>query len=183
MKVYLDTGVFFDYLMDKSLTARTVRKQSRRGRSRSKLYRDAVTCLSRLQNSHEPITSTLTLYELEDAIFDELSRIHKRTSYKDKFIVPSARIAVTQGLTVCDIYGIAVIDLRLQLIQAASGQVDLLRKGIRAADALHIVTAIHEDAELVISGDSHLIDLDGKLLNRTGHTIRFADTDTAIQIL
>jgi len=68
--------------------------------------------------------------------------------------------------------------LRLQLQQHA-----LQTRGIRAADALHAASAIKFDADLLVSTDDALLQLDGILTNRRGTRILCRDTDSALHLL
>lgn len=56
-------------------------------------------------------------------------------------------------------------------------------QGVRAADALHVCTAINFDAELIVSADDDILQLDGKINNSKGIAIRCVDTNTALQLL
>ena len=78
MRVYLDTGVFIDYLINRSHAGHYLRKGARRGRTPGQLNKDVVSCLSKIGRKHEGFTSCLALYELEDALFTELKNAYKR---------------------------------------------------------------------------------------------------------
>jgi hypothetical protein len=67
---------------------------------------------------------------------------------------------------------------RLQLQQHA-----LQTRGIRAADALHAASAIEFDADLPVSTDDDLLQLDGILTNRRGANILCRDTDSVLHLL
>ena len=59
----------------------------------------------------------------------------------------------------------------------------LLIRGIRAADSLHVASAINFDAEVFITVDEDLLKLDGVITNTSGTVIKFCDTDQALTIL
>jgi len=69
----------------------------------------------------------------------------------------------------------------IQLLQLQ--QLDLQTRGIRAADALHAASAIAFDADLLVSTDDALLNLDGVLANTRGRKILCRDTDSAYRLL
>jgi len=64
-----------------------------------------------------------------------------------------------------------------------AGNEALLRKGVRAADGLHMVRAMFFDADLVIATDGTLLGLDRALANKRNEQIRCCDTDIALTLL
>jgi predicted nucleic acid-binding protein len=180
VKVYLDSGVFIDYLIGRGHTASYLRVTDRRGRAPQRLLIDAEACLQAILERHEGLTSNLTCYEVEEALYRELRRSPDGAKAEDAFIIPAARAVITQVLVTTDLYRIELVDLTSQVVSAQCGNLELQRRGIRAADALHITTAVGEGAELFIS---KLIDLDGVFLNSRGAQLRCADTDDAISLL
>jgi predicted nucleic acid-binding protein len=56
-------------------------------------------------------------------------------------------------------------------------------RGIRAADALHVATAIHFNAEVFISVDEDLLKLNTLITNNQGNVINFCDTDEALSLV
>lgn len=183
MNVYVDTGVFFDYLIYRSHAGTTLRKKTRRGRTLVRLYKDATSCFDRINRSHSGMTSTLTLYELEHAVFTELHASTKNITHKLPFLISSARAAVVQGITVTQLYNIRLIDLTPATVARQLAEISLQTKGIQAADSLHIVTAIIDNAEVIISTDKCIHNLDNQYVNQAGNQIRCVDTDTALTIL
>jgi len=84
---------------------------------------------------------------------------------------------------VVELFKIKVLDLTSATVRLQLQQLDLQIRGIRAADALHAATAIASDADLVISADESLLNLDGILSNTQGRKIICRDTDSALQLL
>jgi len=50
----------------------------------------------KLKVQHSAITSSLTFYEVEEALFSELKRSAKGIPYATKFLVPAARAVIPQ---------------------------------------------------------------------------------------
>ena len=76
MIIYLDTGVFFDYLIYRSMTGGVVRGRGRRNRSINQLSEDVEECLRKIRvNHHKGITSSITFLEVEEAIYLRLRRM------------------------------------------------------------------------------------------------------------
>lgn len=183
MRVYLDTGVFIDYLINRSHAGHYLRKGARRGRTPRQLNEDVVSCLSKIGRKHEGFTSCLALYELEDALFTELKKVYKGSSHLNTIIIPSARAAVVQGMRVAQTYNIKFLDLSESIVRMQTREVDLQLHGIMAADSLHVVTAIQADADLIISTDRHIQKLDNLFRNIRGSQIGCVDTDVALTLL
>ena len=184
MIVYIDTGVFFDYFIYRSHAGAALRRTKRRGRTLSRLARDATSCFHRLSTGgHNPITSTLTLFELEHAVFEELQKATSGVSHRTPFLVTSARAAVTQGLTAASMYNIQLLELTDAVVSAMLANVDLQVRGVQAADSLHISSAFRNNAEMIISTDRHMLRLDNAFPNPAGQPIRCVDTDQALTML
>jgi predicted nucleic acid-binding protein len=183
MRVYLDTGVFIDYFINRSHAGHYLRTGSRRGRTPKKLDKDVVSCLNRISRKHDGFTSSLTLYELEHALFSAMKNTHKGSSHLDRILIPAARSAVYQGITVAQLYKIKLVDVSETIILKQLREVTLQIHGIMAADSLHIVTAIDNDADVIISTDAHMHGLDNVFQNSTGSRIRCVDTDVALTLL
>lgn len=184
MIVYIDTGVFFDYFIYRSHARAALRTTRRRNRTLNRLARDADSCFHRLSTGgHNPITSTLTLFELEHAVFEELERSTSGVSHRTPFLVTSARATITQGLVAAGIYNIQLLELTHSVVSDMLANVDLQVRGVQAADSLHIASAIGNNAEMIISTDRHMLRLDNTFLNPAGQSIRCVDTDEALTIL
>jgi predicted nucleic acid-binding protein len=84
---------------------------------------------------------------------------------------------------VIEFFNISALDLTAATVRLQLEQVELQTRGIRAADALHAATAIAFDADLFVSTDQALLELDGVLVNRRGSKILFRDTDSALGLL
>lgn len=183
MRVYVDTGIFIDYFINRSHAGHYLRTGRRRGRTLNRLQKDVVSCLSRISRRHEGFTSSLTLYELEHALFTAMKDAYKGSSHLIPLIISSARSAVGQGITVARIYKIKLVDLSETIILKQVQEVALQYHGIMAADSLHIITAIESDADVIISTDTHMHKLDKVFRNSRGFQIRCVDTDVALTLL
>jgi predicted nucleic acid-binding protein len=184
VKVYLDSGVFIDLLNGRGDTTSYLRSTKRRGRDPERLRADAEKCFAAILDRHSGATSTLTCWEVEEAMYGELVRRSPEATVADRRVfVPAARLLVTQTLGTADSFKIKLSDLTRAVFVAQSRNVELQDRGIRAADALHITTAIAEGAELLITTDSNLIRLDNAFENSAGATLRCVDTDQALALL
>jgi predicted nucleic acid-binding protein len=70
-----------------------------------------------------------------------------------------------------DPFNISVLDLTAGTVRLQLRQLELQTRGIRAADALHAASAIEFDADLLVSTDDALLQLDRILANRRGANI------------
>lgn len=183
MRVYLDTGVFIDYFINRSHAGHYLRTGRRRGRTPKRLQKDVESCLSRISRKHKGFTSSLTLYELEHALFTAMKDAYKGSSHSIPLLLSSARAAVVQGMTAAQIYKISLVDVSETIILKQVREVALQFHGIMAADSLHIITAIETDADVVISTDTHMHKLDKVFHNNRGLQIRCVDTDVALTLL
>ena len=183
MKAYLDSGVFIDYLIGRGHAGAYLRSADRRGRLPAQLGLDAEECLTRLAARHHALTSSLTGYEVEEAMFKELRKSTSGIPYAAKYIIPAARAVMTQTLMTIDNFSVELVDLTEGVIRAQCNNVALQMKGVRAADALHITTALLHDSDVLVSTDLAILDLDGELKTITGKTMKCLDTDAAIELL
>ena len=183
MKVYLDSGVFIDYLIGRGHTGSYLRSTERRGRAPARLLSDAEACLAAILDRHVGITSSLTCYEVEEALYGELRRSTTGVPNADRFIIPAARAVITQALVTADLFRITLVDLTSAIVSAQCGNLELQKRGIRAADALHFTTALAEGAEVLITTDADLIALDSVFENAIARRLRCVDTDEAIPLL
>ena len=118
MKVYLDSGVFIDYLIGRGHTSSFLRATERRGRAPERLLADAEACFSAIVHRHAGITSTLTCYEVEEAMYRELRRTTNEVPNVDRFIIPAARAVITQTLVTIELFKIALLDLTSAVVIA-----------------------------------------------------------------
>ena len=183
MKVYVDSGVFIDYVISRGQTTSFLRQTKRRGRDPNRLRTDAEKCFGAIRDAHAGITSAVTCWELEEALYRELVRRSIAGEIAKRPFVPIARILVIQTLTTIDLYRIQLFDLTRLIVEAQSSNLELQDLGIRAADSLHVTTALIEGAELLITTDSNLIRLDNIFENSAGATLRCVDTDQALALL
>ena len=183
MQVYFDTGPFIDYLSTRGTANALLRSAERRGRAPADIAADAERLFGKVSSNHTGATSCLTHYEVEEALYAMLTRSTKGTSRADTLLIPVARSITTQVQMVVDFFNISVLDLTAEVVQLQLRQLDLQTQGVRAADALNAATAIRFNADLLVSADDALLNLDGMLLNSAGRKIICADTDRALQLL
>lgn len=183
MKVYIDTGLFIDYLIFRGPVGSYLRTAARRGRSPVDLCTDAERCLSKIAQSHKGITSSLTYYEVEEALFRELARKTTGVAHARKYLIPAARSAMTQVMMTVELFSVDVIDLTHETIREQVKNVGLQMQGIRAADSLHITTAILYGADMIISTDEGVLALDSTLTSVHGAAVRCVDSDEALRFL
>ena len=183
MKVYIDTGVFIDYLSSQAIAGSSLRSEGRRGRNPQKLFEDSEKVLKAVASSHRGATSSLTYYEVEEALFKRLTSVATDMANASKIRVLAARSIVPQTITAVRFFSIKVLDLTATTVESQLSNVELYVRGIRAADALHVASAINFDAEVLISVDEDLLKLDGIIVNKSGVPIKFCDTDIALTIL
>jgi predicted nucleic acid-binding protein len=184
VKVYLDAGVFLDYLIGEGHPGANLRSSKRRGRDPQRLRIDVEKCLMAIHDHHIGITSTVTCWEVEEAMYGELVRNSPESRFNARRLtVPAARHLVRQTLGTIDFFAIQLIDLTSLVVIAQSSNVELQDRGVRAADALHITTALAESAELLVTTDAELIRLDKIFENSAGVALRCVDTDQALALL
>ena len=183
MRVYFDTGVFIDFLSKLGQTNAILRSSERRGRAPAGLAVDAERLFEVVSRTHIGATSCLTYYEVEEALYRLLAQSAKGVSRADRLLIPAARFITTQVQIVVEMFNLSVLDLTSGTVRLQLQQLDLQTRGIRAADALHAASAIAFDADLVVSTDDALLNLDGVLINTRGCKILCRDTDLALQLL
>ncbi|SUQ02009.1 Uncharacterised protein [Vibrio owensii] len=184
MKVYFDTGIFIDYIsLRNSVVSQNLRVSGRNQRTSSDLALDAERCFERVRKKYSGITSSMTFYEVEEALYKGISNAVTGVSMGKKFLIPTVRSVVPQVIMTTDMYDIEVLALTQSTIFHQLANVHLQTFAIRSADALHISLAIEHDAEIFISGDRGILALDNQLVNSSGKSIRFVDTDIAKQLL
>ena len=183
MRVYFDTGVFIDYLSTRGNTNAVLRSSGRRGRAPSEIAIDAERLFEKVSRAHIGATSCLTYYEVEEALYRLLAQSAKGISSAGTLLIPAARSITTQVQIVVELFNVAVLDLTSGTVRLQLQQLDLQTRGVRAADALHAASAIAFDAELLVSTDDALLQLDGILVNAQGGKILCRDTDSALQLV
>jgi predicted nucleic acid-binding protein len=183
VRVYLDTGVFIDYLSTRGNTAAILRLSERRGRAPAEIAADAERLFEKVSSTHTGATSCLTYYEVEEALYRMLAQAAKGVSRADTLLIPAARSITTQVQIMVELFNLSMLDLTSGTVRLQLQQLDLQTRGVRAADALHAATAIALDADLLVSTDDALLHLDGILVNTRGRNILCRDTDLALQLL
>jgi predicted nucleic acid-binding protein len=182
VKVYLETGIFIDYLSSRGM-AQSLRIAPRRGRGPGELSLDAEMLLQRVAASHVGATSVLTCYEVEEAIHHDLAKVVKGVSIGELLIIAPARALMTQTVTALEYFGIQLLSLTADTIDHQLQTLELQKRGVRAADALHVTTAVDFNADIVVSTDDGILQLDGVLRNQSGHPMRCVDSDTCLSLL
>jgi predicted nucleic acid-binding protein len=182
VRVYFDTGVFIDYLSTRG-SANALRSSARRGRTPAEIVVDAERLFELVGRAHIGATSCLTYYEAEEALYRHLAQSAKSVSRADMLVIPVARSITTQVQMMVEAFNISVLDLTSAIVRLQLRQLDLQTRGIRAADALHAASAIGFDADLIVSTDEALIQMDGILINGRGGKILCRDTDSVLQLL
>lgn len=181
MRVYFDTGVFIDFL---SVHGNGIlRTTDRRGRTPASIATDAERLFEKVKRAHTGATSCLTYYEAEEANYRQLRQSAKGVPRADMLLVPTARAITFQVEAVADLFKISILDLTAETFDLQLQQRPLQTRGIRAADALHAASAIEFDADLLVSTDDALLQLDGILANCRGANISCRDTDSALHLL
>ena len=137
MRVYLDTGVFIDYLSTRGSANALLRSSERRGRFPAEIGADAERLFEKVSRIHVGATSCLTYYEVEEALYRLLAQSAKGISRADTLLIPAARSITTQVQIVVELFNISVLDLTSGTVRLQLQQLDLQTRGIRAADALH----------------------------------------------
>lgn len=183
MKVYLDSGVFIDYLIGKALAGAILRKAARRGRAPQQLLTDAETCFAAIAANHAAITSTFTCYEVEEALYGALTKAPEHFAGERQLRIAAARATMSQILVTADLFRISLVDVSKSLVAAVAANTELLARGIRAADALHFATALNEGVDLFITTDARLTKLNARFSNSSGMLLRCLDTHEAIPFL
>jgi len=183
VRVYFDTGVFIDYLSARGGANALLRSSERRGRAPSAIAADAERLFEAVSKRHVGATSCLTYYEVEEALYRHLTQSTKGISRADSLLIPVARSITTQVQMVIELFGVAVLDLTAATVRLQLQQLELQTHGIRAADALHAATAIAFNADLLVTTDDAMLNLDGVLVNGSGGNVMCRDTDQAIGLL
>jgi hypothetical protein len=183
VRVYFDTGVFIDYLSMRGSATAILRSLGRRGRTPAEIGADAERLFEKVAKSHTGATSCLTYYEAEEAFYRLLVQSAKGVPRADTLLIPAARSITTQVQMVIELFNISILDLTSATVRLQLQQLDLQTRGIRAADSLHAASAIAFDADLFVSTDDALLQMDEILVNARGQKILCRDTDSALQLL
>jgi len=183
MRVYLDTGLFLDYLASRGHAGTFLRTADRRGRTANHLSEDAAQCLTRISSKHEGMKSCLTLYEVEHAMYEKLKSLASGLTDYHRYLITSARSLTIQALSMVKYHDIRVLDLSQAVFEKIASELELQSRAIQAADSIHIATAAMNGADMIISADDHLLGLDRVFTNTDGARIRCVDTDNALGLL
>ncbi len=80
-------------------------------------------------------------------------------------------------------FGLTMLPLGEDAIEALAQADELVKHRIRAADGLHLMAAAAFDSDLVLSADTDLVRVDQLVRNRSGRPMRCCDTDAAMAAL
>jgi hypothetical protein len=183
MRVYVDTGALIDYLAQATPVASILRPAHRRGRTATMLFEDAREVLNRIATAHQGATSTLTFYEIEEALYKQLVASTKGIPRAVAARVTAARPIVAQALIAARFFGLEILEIEERTVDSLARHAALVANAVRAADGLHIISAIDFDADLILTADAGLVALDGILLNQRTIPIRCCDTHIALTLL
>ena len=183
MKVYFDTGIFIDYLSRRGHVGSYLRSSEQRGRSVEQLASDAEDCFRKAYLQHTSITSSITLYEVENALYLALNREESGISDRQRFLITPARAVTIQVLTVVEFFSIDVIPLTKAIFERVVTQLELQKQGIKAGDALHVATALFINDDLIVAADRDILKLDQVFHNSQGFPIRCVDSDLGKELL
>lgn len=125
MRVYIDTGVFIDYLSTRGNTNAILRSSGRRGRTPADMAVDAERLFERVGRAHDGATSCLTYYEVEEALYRLLTQSAKGVSNASTLLIPAARSITTQVQIVIELFNITALDLTSGTVRLQLQQLDL----------------------------------------------------------
>lgn len=183
MRIYLDTGVFLDYLALRGHVGPFLRTAGRRGRTVDQLVENATKCLLEISFKHHGFTSSLTLYEVEHSMYETLKSVSSGLPDHHRYLITSARALTVQVLSMVKYNNVQVIDLTQSVFEKVVSEIELQSRAIQAADSIHIATALQNDADVIISTDDHILKLNDVFENRNGLRIQCMDTDDALGML
>ena len=183
MRVYLDTGLFLDYLAPRSHAGTFLRTANRRGRNINDLSEDAAKCLACISKMHEGMTSCLILYEVEHTMYEKLKVLSTGLTNHHRYLITSARSLTIQILSMVRYHGIRILELSQSIFEKAASELELQNRAVRIADSIHMATAMMNSADVIVSADDHLLGLDCVFKNPNGDQIRCVETDVALTLL
>lgn len=182
-KVYIDTGIFIDFLSQHALGGASLRTGPRRARTPAGLTRDAGKVLTATANDHIGATSCLTFYEVEQALHKVWELQAKGVAGAATVRVLAARSIMPQMAMIVQFYRLQALDLTAAIIAQQLNQPLLHVRGVRAADAVHVCTAVDFGAEILVTADEDILQLDQQVPNRGGKPMRCVDSDVALTLL
>jgi len=183
MRIYFDTGTFIDYVCQQDPAHTVLRSAPRRGREPLQLAADAERVFKKTRDSHLGASSCLTIYEIEEALYGASSSTSKGVSRARLLLVAGARGIARNASLAVHRFQLDMLDLTPAIVSVYVKHPELQPRGIRAADAIHITTAIAFDADLFVTADDTLLKLDRLITNSRGLPIRCLDTDSALSLL
>ena len=98
-------------------------------------------------------------------------------------MIISSRSLSVQILAIKSYYNLRILDLSESVVIKQVQETQLQIRGIRAADSLHIATAILNNVDIVITTDRHLLGLNRVFQNQNGKYIQCLDTNVAKNLL
>jgi predicted nucleic acid-binding protein len=116
-------------------------------------------------------------------MYKQLAESAKGVSHAGRLVIPAARSVMVQMMMAVELFSVEVLSLDRGVVMEQLRQVDLQLKGVRAADSLHITSAIVSGAEIIVSGDDDMLKLDQQFRTPNGGIIRCLDTDIVLATL
>jgi uncharacterized protein with PIN domain len=182
-RVYVDTGIFIDYLSPLALGGGALRRAPRRGRSPQALFTDAAALLAKLAAAHCGATSCLAYFETEEVLHKVWRASTKGRAHSSLISILAARSIVPQVALAIHFFQLEELALTPAIV-ARQFTLPILHAGaIRAGDCLHICTALDFGADLIVSADDDILQLDRQLLSARGTPIRCLDIADAFSLL
>jgi hypothetical protein len=182
-RVYLDTGIFMDYLSPVAFGGASLRTAPRRGRSPQTLNSHAAALLRKVEQSHVGATSCLTYYEAEEALHRVWTMLTRGVAFANQTRVLAARTIMPQVAMAIRFFNLQELSLTPTIIAQLLNQPVLQVNAVRAADAMHVCSALEFGADVIVSADDDILKLDGQLQNAHGVPLRCLDTDHALAAL
>ncbi|HEY1930442.1 MAG TPA: hypothetical protein VGG99_00375 [Acetobacteraceae bacterium] len=181
MRVYVETGILIDYLAQGPFAM--LRATTRRGRDPARLLADATEVLQEISARHEGAASAFACYEAEEALYRLIRVSLQGQPHAAAARLTAARPILGQALTAARFFGLTVLPLVEDAVEALARADELVNHRVRAADGLHLMAAAAFDADLVLSADADLLRVDRLVRNRSGRPMHCCDTNVAMTAL
>ncbi len=116
-----------------------IRSSDLRGRTPAQIAIDAERLFEKVSQNHVGATSTLTYYEVEEALYRMLADSAKGVSRADVLLIPAARSITTQVQMVIELFSISILDLTSEVVRLQLQQIckragfELLKRCMRQA--------------------------------------------------
>ncbi len=179
MRVHIETGILVDYLAQGQYAL--LRTAHRNGRDPGQLYRDAREILQVIAGSPiEGAISALTFYEIEEALYKLISGSIKGIPNAAAVRLAACRPILVEAIAAARFFDLNVLELSRDAVDAVARSLLLMQRGVRAADALHVMTAANHGVDLILSADRDILKLDGLVINNSNAFMRCLDSDAGL---